>query len=57
VRNEDNPDLYSSSNRPTIRVKKSTRMTGAGHVAHMRRGRVMTGLWLGNVKKVTTWKN
>jgi hypothetical protein len=47
--NEELNDLYSSLN--IIRVIKSRRMRGAGHVARMRAGEVHTGFWWGNLRE------
>jgi hypothetical protein len=46
--NDELHDLYSSPN--IVRVIKSRRMRWAGHVAHMGRGEVVTGFWLGGPK-------
>jgi hypothetical protein len=53
--NDDLHGLYSS---PTlIRVIKSRRMKWAGHVAHMGRGEVFTGLWFGGPKGRGHWED
>jgi hypothetical protein len=43
IRNEELHNLYSPIN--TIRVNKSRRMRGEGHVARMGRKEVYTGFW------------
>jgi hypothetical protein len=47
--------LYSSPN--IVRVIKSKRMRGAGHVARMGRGEVFTGFWLGGPKGRDHWED
>jgi hypothetical protein len=47
--------LYSSPH--IVRVIKSRRMRWAGHVAHMGRGEVFTGFWLGGPKARDHWKD
>jgi hypothetical protein len=55
LHNDELRSLYSSPN--IVRVIKSTRMRWAGHVAHMGRGEVFTGFWLGGPKLRDHWKN
>jgi hypothetical protein len=43
LHNDEIHSLYSSQN--IVKVIKSRRMRWAGHVAHMGRGEVFTGLW------------
>jgi hypothetical protein len=52
LHNNELHSLYSSLN--IIRVIKSRRMRGAGHVARM--GEVFTGFWLGDPKAKDHWK-
>jgi hypothetical protein len=47
--------FYSSSN--IVRMIKSRRMRWAGHVAHMGRGVVFTGIWLGGPKMIEHWED
>jgi hypothetical protein len=54
LHNDDLHDLYSSPN--IVRVIKS-RMRWAGHVAHMGRGEVRTGFWLGGPKASDHWED
>ena len=54
LNNEELHDLYSSPN--FLQVAKSTQMRQVGHMAHMRRGEVHTGFWLGTLRKEVTWK-
>jgi hypothetical protein len=49
LHNEELHDLYSSPN--TVRVIKLRRMRWAGHVARMRRRKVCTGCWWGNLRE------
>jgi hypothetical protein len=51
-----NDELYSLYSSPNIvRVIKSRRMRGAGHVA--RTGEVFTGFWLGSTKARDHWED
>jgi hypothetical protein len=52
LHNEKLHDLYCS--HTIVRVIKSRRMRGAGHVVRMGRGEVDTRLWWGNLKERTT---
>jgi hypothetical protein len=47
LHNDELHNLYSSLN--IVRVIKSKRMRCAGHVAHMREGRGVCGVWLGKI--------
>jgi hypothetical protein len=49
LQSEEIYDLYCSPY--TIWVIKSRRMRCLGHVAHMGRGEVHSGLWWGNMRK------
>jgi len=53
MHNEELNDLYSSPN--IVRVIKSRRMRGAGHVAHMGVERGCIGSWWGNRKVRDQW--
>jgi hypothetical protein len=48
LHNDGLHSLYSSPN--IVRMIKSWRIRWAGHVAHMGRGEVFTGFWLGGRK-------
>jgi hypothetical protein len=53
LHNDELHSLYSSPN--IVRVIKSRRLRGAGHVARM--GEVFTGFWLGSPKVRDHWKD
>jgi hypothetical protein len=55
LHNDELHNLYSSPN--VVRVIKSRRMRWAEHVAHMGRGEVFTGFWLGGPKVRDHWKD
>jgi hypothetical protein len=55
LHNDELHNLYSSPN--IVRVIKSRRMRWAGHVAHMGRGEVFTGFWLGGPKTRVHWED
>jgi hypothetical protein len=55
LHNDELRSLYSSPN--IVRVIKSRRMRWAGHVAHMGRGEVFTGFWLGGPKGRDHWED
>jgi hypothetical protein len=47
--------MYSLLN--IVRVIKSRRMRWVGHVAHMGKGEVFTGFWLGGLKVGDQWED
>jgi len=49
LNNEELNELQSSPN--IVWVIKSRRMKSAGHVAHMGRGKVYTGIWCGILRE------
>jgi hypothetical protein len=53
LHNDELHDLYSSPN--IVRVIKSRRLRWAGHVAHIGKGEVFTGFWLGGLKVRDHW--
>jgi hypothetical protein len=55
LHNDELHNLYSSLN--IVSVIKSKRMRWAGHVAHMGRGEVFTGFWLGGPKVRDHWED
>jgi hypothetical protein len=55
LHNDELHRLYFSPN--IVRVIKSRRMRWAGHVAHMGRGDVFTGFWLGGPKGRDHWED
>jgi len=55
LHNEELNDLNCSPN--IVRVIKSRKMKGVGHVARTGGGNVYIGLWWGNLRERTTWKN
>jgi hypothetical protein len=53
-----NDDLHNLNSSPNIvRVIKSRRMRGAGHLARLVRGEVFTGFWLRGRKARDHWEN
>jgi hypothetical protein len=54
LHNDKLHSLYSSPN--IVRVIKSRTMRWAGHVAHMGRGEVFAGLWLGGQNVRDHWE-
>jgi hypothetical protein len=55
LHNDELHSLYSSPN--IVRVIKSRRMRWARHLAHMGRGEVFTGFWLGGPKTRDHWED
>jgi hypothetical protein len=55
LHNDELQSLYSSRN--IVRVIKSRRMRWAGHVAHMGRGEVLIGFWMGGPKARDHWED
>jgi hypothetical protein len=55
LHNDELPSLYSSPN--IVRMIKSRRMRWVGDVAHMGRGEVFTGFWLGGLKGRDHWED
>jgi hypothetical protein len=55
LHNDELHSLYSSPN--IVRVIKSRRMRWVGHVAHMERGELFTGFWLGDPKRRDHWED
>jgi hypothetical protein len=55
LHNDELHNLYSSLN--IVRVIKSRRVMWAGHVAHMGRGEVFTGFWLGGPTVRDHWED
>jgi hypothetical protein len=54
LHNDELHSLYSSPN--IVRMIKSRRMRGAGHVARMK-GEVFAGFWLGGLKERDHWED
>jgi hypothetical protein len=53
LHNDELHNLYSSPN--IVRLIKSTKMRGVGHVARIGEGRVFTGFWLGGPTVRDPW--
>jgi hypothetical protein len=54
LHNDELHSLYFSPN--IVKVIKSRRMRWAGYVAHMGRGEMLTGFWLGGLKGRDHWE-